>query len=155
MANKTIIGKKFFQKGTISVTDPCYDSFTWCRIDNLPIKEGTYVCSVVEEDKGEWGKRVTSIWLEPDIGNLTLARNAYKRIGAIGVDAGLAGFFQNKPDYNDDEWAAFCDNMKPEENAWIVEEGFYSSSGYGDGSYPVYGVKNNRGEYIALMIKFI
>ena len=52
-----------------------------------------------------------------------------KKIGDIGVDAGLAGFFHNKPDYTDDEWAAFCDRVR-HGDAWLIKEGFYSSSGY-------------------------
>ena len=74
-------------------------------------------------------------------------------IGEIGVDAGLAGFFMNKPNYNDDEWNDFCNSIR-KGNAWIKDEGFFSSSGYGDGMYPVYAYKYN-GEIIALEIRFL
>ena len=63
-----------------------------------------------------------------------------KEIGSIGVDAGLAGFFHNKPDYTDDEWAAFCDRVS-HGDAWLIKDGFYSTSGYGDGCYGVYGLQ--------------
>ena len=76
-----------------------------------------------------------------------------KEIGSIGVDAGLAGFFHNKPDYDDDAWSAFCDRIR-HGDAWITGDGFYSSSGYGDGGYGVYAQEHN-GEIVALEIRFI
>ena len=36
---------------------------------------------------------------------------------------------------------------------WITEDGFYSSSGYGDGVYGVFAYKQN-GEITALEIRF-
>jgi hypothetical protein len=74
-------------------------------------------------------------------------------IGIIGVDAGLAGFFMNKPDYNDEEWDAFCESIH-DGDAWIKDEGFFSSSGYGDGGYPVYAYKVDN-EIVALEIRFL
>jgi hypothetical protein len=76
-----------------------------------------------------------------------------EEIGEIGVDAGLAGFFNDKPDYTDDEWSEFCDSIR-NGNAWIRDEGFFSSSGYGDGCYPVNACRIN-GEIVALEIRFI
>lgn len=76
-----------------------------------------------------------------------------KEIGSIGVDAGLAGFFHNKPDYTDDEWAAFCDRVR-HGDAWLIKEGFYSSSGYGDGCYGVYAYEQG-GEITAIEIRFL
>lgn len=76
-----------------------------------------------------------------------------KEIGSIGVDAGLAGFFHSKPDYDYEAWNAFCDRIR-HGDAWITEDGFYSSSGYGDGGYGVYAQEQN-GEIVALEIRFI
>ena len=75
-----------------------------------------------------------------------------KEIGSIGVDAGLAGFFHNKPDYTDGEWAAFCDRVR-HGDVWLTKDGFYSSSGYGDGCYGVYAYKQG-GEITAIEIRF-
>lgn len=76
-----------------------------------------------------------------------------KEIGSIGVDAGLAGFFHNKPDYTDDEWTAFCDRVR-HGDAWLIKDGFYSSSGYGDGCYGVYAYEQG-GEITAIEIRFL
>jgi len=76
-----------------------------------------------------------------------------KEIGSIGVDAGLAGFFHNKPDYDDAAWKGFCDRIR-NGDAWMTEDGFYSSSGYGDGCYKVYAAEQN-GEVVGLEIRFV
>lgn len=76
-----------------------------------------------------------------------------KEIGSIGVDAGLAGFFHNKPDYTDGEWAAFCERVR-HGDVWLTKDGFYSSSGYGDGCYGVYAYKQG-GEITAIEIRFL
>ena len=80
-------------------------------------------------------------------------RRSMREIGEIGVDAGLAGFFENKPDYNDDEWGEFCDAIM-EGNAWMIDCGVFSSSGWGDGCYGVYAHKT-KGEIDALEIRFL
>ena len=76
-----------------------------------------------------------------------------EKIGSIGVDAGLAGFFHNKPDYSDEAWSKFCDRIR-HGDAWLTEDGFYSSSGYGDGCYGVYAYKQD-GEITALEVRFL
>jgi hypothetical protein len=74
-------------------------------------------------------------------------------LGNIGVDAGLAGFFQDKPDYNREAWLKMCDKLI--NRTWMItDEGFFTESGYGDGCYDVYGIKNEAGLYTALEIRF-
>jgi len=77
----------------------------------------------------------------------------FEEIGELAVDAGLAGFFQNKPDYNDDEWDEFCEKIN-EHNYLITKEGFCTESGYGDGWYPVFAAKDENGAINALEIRF-
>ena len=78
----------------------------------------------------------------------------FEKIGIIGVDAGLAGFFTDKPDYSDEQWMELCNNLGTED-VWIRPEGFFSSSGYGDGSYPVLAAKDPKGEIFALEVRFL
>lgn len=77
----------------------------------------------------------------------------WEEIGQICVDTGMAGFFWNKPDFNDDEWDEFCDKM--DDNVAYLDQdmGFWSKSGHGDGGYGVYAIKENN-EIIALKICF-
>lgn len=151
------IGVKDFH-GSVDITDPCYNKDVWCRMNSVSIKEGEYTCVVWHHtDKGEYDGKpyshkmvgILGIYLDGKIPN----QKAMKEIGSIGVDAGLAGFFHNKPDYDDEAWSAFCDRVR-HGDAWITEDGFYSSSGYGDGCYGVYAQKQND-EIVALEIRFI
>lgn len=151
------IGVKDFH-GSVDITDPCYNKDVWCRMDNVRIKEGKYTCMVwYHTDKGKYDGKpyshkmvgILGIYLDGKIPN----QKTMKEIGSIGVDAGLAGFFHNKPDYDDEAWSAFCDRVR-HGDAWITEDGFYSSSGYGDGCYGVYAQKQND-EIVALEIRFI
>ena len=73
-------------------------------------------------------------------------------IGNIGVDAGLAGFFHDKPDFTDAQWTAFCDQIKTGDT-WLTDLGFFSVSGYGDGAYKVFAAKTGN-EVTALEIRF-
>jgi len=161
MRRKTIGYKKF--GNSIDITDPCYDKDVWCRMNNIHIKSGNYQCIVwMNTDKGEYdGKpyedtRVGIIGIYLD-GAIPLQKS-FVEIGSIGVDAGLAGFFIDKPDYSEDEWSNFCDLLwkttGKSKNAWIIDEGFFSESGYGDGCYGVYANKID-GEITSVEIRFL
>lgn len=79
----------------------------------------------------------------------------WKPIGTIGVDSGMAGFFPDKPDFNDKEWNDFCDNIALLKGpAYFKSDlGFWTNSGYGDGGYKVEAIKENN-QIIALRILF-
>lgn len=150
------IGTKHFE-GIVDITDPCYKKGTWCRTE-AQVKAGEYECHIWKHtEKYEWnGKEVKDVRVGV-IGiylyGIIPPQRSMEYVGDIGVDAGLAGFFMNKPDYNDDEWDEFCDSIR-DGHAWIKDEGFFSSSGYGDGIYPVYASKADN-EIVALEIRFI
>ncbi len=143
---------------SVDITDPCYDRDVWCRMDGVPIKSGKYTCII-------WRHRESyEIDDELHISNIVGIIGIYlngvippqksmERIGSIGVDAGLAGFFHNKPDFTDAQWSAFCEQVR-KGDAWITDLGFFSSSGYGDGGYDVFAAKTN-GENTALEIRFV
>ena len=156
------IGVKHFGR-TIDVTDPCHNKDVWCRLNDVKIKEGDYTCRIWRERVVyEWdGKervshvvRIIGIYFN----DVVPRRDRMEYIGEIGVDAGLAGFFENKPDYTEQEWKAFCDFVYPKgkeyKEAWIRPEGFFSVSGDGDGCYPVLAAKGKDGEVVALEIHF-
>lgn len=155
---RKLIGKKHFE-GVIDITDPCYDKDVWCRSEATVIS-GDYSCYIwihTSKEESVYGKE----YIDKRVGVIGIYLNgaippqkSMTEISTIGVDAGLAGFFMNKPDYSDEEWDDFCNSIC-EGNAWIKDEGFFSESGYGDGTYPVYAAKNENGEIYALEIRFI
>lgn len=152
------IGTKHFGP-FIEITDPCYNKDVWCRMNNVKIVEGDYTCIIwrctekyICEGREVTDTCVSRIGIYLD--GIIPQQKAMEQIGEIGVDAGLAGFFMDKPDYSDDEWHDFCNSIK-KGDAWIKPEGFFSSSGYGDGGYPVVAGKNDAGEITSLEIIFI
>lgn len=160
---KRKIGTKHFGP-KVDITDPGYDKDTWCRINDVEIREGDYDCLVWEriEKFSLCEKEITSrtvsrigIYLEGKIPS----EEELLYLGEIGVDAGLAGFFSDKPDYTEAEWHQFCASIFPEGkkwgSAWIKDEGFFSCSGEGDGSYPVVYATDGLGQITALEIRFL
>ena len=155
----TRVGKRYFDERPVTVTDPGYDADTWCIIPGIKVKPGNYECvawkaklSYTDSDKKRrYYKRVfvCGIYLGGDL----IPQEQFEEIGTIGVDAGLAGFFQEKPDYEEDEWFEFC-RLVHDKDYLITKEGFCTQSGYGDGCYPVFAAKNEIGEIVALEIRF-
>lgn len=151
------IGKMNFS-GTVQVTDPCYNSDVWCRT-TIDVKPGEYACRTWMSPEERVG--IIGIYLNGAVP----PQKSMEEIGTIGVDAGFAGFFMKKPDYSDSEWNQFCnivcENVSGRmKDFWIFDDvintvGFFSSSGYGDGEYPVYVCKDTDGEIIAAEIRFM
>ena len=131
----------------VDITDPCYDKTVWCRTTQKCVP-GEYHGYINTKNCGVWGERVSSICIYKD--NKRVPLKDMEIIADIGVDAGLAGFFNNKPDFNDEEWNDLC-NQISKGDSWNLYNGVFAHSGYGDGSYPVYANK----ERTAFAIKFI
>lgn len=156
---KHIIGYKTFGD-TIDITDPGYDHDVWCCKRGVKIVPGSYKCVAWEknfpyENQDDIRVCLAGIYhTDSDSDDMIWSP---KPIGQIGVDAGLAGFFQNKPDYAEDEWDDFCSKLDyaAGKAAWIFPEGFFTSSGFGDGCYYVYAAYNENDDIVALEIEFI
>ena len=152
---KTYLTKKKIGKiklnGTVDITDPGYSKTSGFRMDKVKIKPGEYDCCAWIGETKEDGERVGIIGIYLD--GAIPAQTSMKEIGSISVDAGLAGFFYDKPDYNDEEWGKFC-RQTHRGLAWINKDGFFSSSGYGDGFYHVYAKRNQGRKITALEIRF-
>lgn len=155
---KEIYVGKLRLDGKVDITDPCYDKDDWCRT-TVKCQPGTYTGYAYEVNKEDWGKRIARLSIfkddkKEDFENMEI-------IGAIGVDAGLAGFFRDKPDYvSQDEWLNFLvesgvwktrDEYNHSRNVYDVDFGIFSESGFGDGEYAVYSNKDNS----AFTIEFI
>jgi len=138
-----------YLEDTVNITDPCYGANVWCRINNFPVSEGVYECYTVAASDYEthgWGERIAKCGIRKEGSNPT----QYEQKGSIGVDAGMAGFFT-------------CDNEAVFENeilknsckdVYYGENYFCTSSGYGDGAYPVYAGYED-GKIVEVYIEFI
>lgn len=145
-------------KDSVDVTDPCYSKGTWCR-ENYKCVPGIYNC-YIDTSKRHGVVSVIRIVLD-DAGIMEKADKPenWEEVGLIGVDAGLAGFFDDKPDFSDLEWQKFCSDLDFAESCWIRKydgrDGFFGQPGFGDGCYPVYGIYKNlkHAEIAALEIR--
>lgn len=142
-----------YLKDKLDITDPCYDKDVWCRI-TVPCLEGEYTCHYDTVEIEDWGKRVKSIWIKhEDFQNA----DDWEFVGTIGVDAGLAGFFDDKPDFDDKEWEELCDEIFDKnviETKFEGRDAFFTQSGIGDGVYDVYVIRKEE-DVVAAKIIFI
>ena len=153
---------------------------TWsAEVDEVVM--GTWSAEVDEVVMGTWGRRIAQLRVyHTDSSVETMSSKWEEFPGSFGVDSGQFGFFdrdhyrkadsvkeQTKYDFGGDylsdgsegdgeEWYHACCYLTLGPDNWgTIPNGVVSSSGYGDGSYDVYGLKNADGEYIALTVVFI
>ena len=161
------------------------DPPTWCQGVVENVKKGTWIAEVEKTDSSSWGDRIATLTivnkdsLDKDITLSNRVEEMYSteplNFGA-GVDSGQFGFF-DKDFYRNDESAkdlkkyyfgddfdrengdswyrACCDLTLGTESWGVLPNGAVSSSGFGDGSYDVFGIKNDEGEYVAFSVVFI
>lgn len=164
-SGKGVIMKKADFRGKIHLgervdfTDPCYDKDVWCRMTVDGFLPGTYNCYASYNDEG----RVAESWIihekcdiGPGRGQVMLAESVV--LAGCGVDAGLFGYFDDKPDFDDAQWYALCNNLQ-EINVvngdFDGRDGFYTESGYGDGVYCPVLWKNKEGRIIGACTNFV
>lgn len=170
--------------GKMVISDPCYEIPTWCQgiIDN--VKNGVWVGNVEMNDEAGLGNKVATLFAlneeelinDPNLYDKLLNNYGEELPFNFGVDSGQFGFFDfnhyrndksaetlKKYDFEEfnreedgEEWyRAICELTLSDEQFGVLPFGIVSSSGYGDGSYITCGLKNEQGEYVALITTFI
>ena len=169
--------------GKAVLSDPCYTLETWCMgvIDN--VKNGKWVAILEQSDKGAFGVRnsiLISLNVEAMKNNPKLERELMTSGDLLpfngGVDSGQFGHFDyanyrkdetaiDLPKVWEDEWesqegdkfyrACCFQTLEKEDSFGVLPYGCVSSSGYGDGSYPTYAIKDENDEYVGFMTIFI
>jgi hypothetical protein len=164
MDNRNFVGW-IVLNNTVDITDPCYDKSVWCRINDVPIEPGTYACFEHVTSDGRTSACEILIGVRSNE-DFEIFQEEGEFVGAIGVDAGLAGFFADKRNkffdivgYDElEKYYHVGENgyILPmgESNTAVDDNAFFTSSGYGDGEYEVYGVANSDGNYYWLCIRF-
>lgn len=163
------VGQIEIPDGLVDITDPCYDNDVWCRMNNVKVIPGTYNCYAYMGTDRDWGNRCWIAQIAIADGPLDeiaedkiCSGRSWRTIGTIGVDAGMAGFFSHKPDFNDEEWEMVCNAHRQGDAKAYLEsfardgesrKGFWTDSGVGDGCYSVHAIRENR-KIIALEIRF-
>lgn len=174
------IGEVSFADGLCDVTDPCYDQDTWCALYNVKILPGMYKAfvdevnfpSVWEWDEADVGHVIGDQEVMTDVRIMTLTiihkdyvdnyidgeYHKYILSDQIGVDAGMCGFYNHKPDFKEEyEWSKFWQSLDVSEDGRTCDcdhaNGVTVSSGFGDGVYTVYKITHNR-KVIGLQLQF-
>jgi hypothetical protein len=161
--------------GAIVCSDPCYSIPTWCQGIVENVKNGTWIAQVIKSDEGDWGERIAMLSIShKDVEDAEANVDIMDFVG--GVDSGQFGFFDKDFYRNDekakdlekysfssdfdkeggDEWYRACCNLTLSSEQWgVLPNGVVSSSGFGDGSYDVFGYKDESGQYVAFAVVFI
>lgn len=167
--NKTIISHigSLTLGDKVVVSDPCYESGTWCMVTDLPVVPGTYEAHIEFNTES---MRVLSltVWHEAYLPDEPTCADEEWLSDTIGVDSGQAGI------YDADYFHRYHDLSripKQELNAWyslacccttgdtnyadtMNDSCVISRSGWGDGAYAVRVNRNNNGDIIAITISY-
>jgi hypothetical protein len=160
----------------VRVSDPCYDDDVWCKTKLTDVLPGQYKVEVDFSDEGAWGERISKLTVTHiDYRNKPLGWEDYD---TIGVDSGQAGIFCEttyrkdeivdsietpKVDFglpgehnSGDNWyEAMCKFTLSEDRWGAYSTGVVTSSGFGDGSYPLDVARNQDGKIVAMSITYI
>lgn len=179
-----VVGSIKFLDGLCNVTDPSYEKDTWCALYDVNIKPGMYKVLIDEVDFPSIWKAEDSFdasMHNVNVGDsyevhdarimaLTIIHedyidnyidgdfHRYKLSNQIGVDSGMCGLYNYKPDFSSDEdWENFWQSLNKTEYGNVCDcsrgDGITVSSGFGDGCYTVYKLVSNR-KVIGLQLIF-
>ncbi len=161
--------------GVMVCSDPCYSIPTWCQGIVENVKKGTWIASVIRSDEGDWGDRIAMLQVHHIDNNVEPMVNMFPMDFVGGVDSGQFGFFdkdfyrndesaKDLPKYNfssdfdredGDAWYRACAEKTLGDESWgVLPNGVVSTSGFGDGSYEIFGEKDGD-EYVGFAVMFI
>ena len=167
--------------GKMIFSDPCYSVPTWCQGIVNNVKNGEWIGVIEQSDMGDWGVR-NSILLSMNVDAIAKNPNLEQELITSGeplpfeggVDSGQFGHFDFdnyrkdelavdlvkafEDDYSTevgDEWYRACCEITLHREFGAMPFGIVSSSGFGDGAYTTYGIKDDSGQYVGFMTIFI
>lgn len=168
--------KSIYLGPEVIVSDPCYTIPTWCQARVTDVLEGMYKTNVFKMYDHDWGTRCS--YLVAIHQNYCHQDEKFKWTeypATIGVDSGQAGIFSKESYRNDDHqidiepydfrgnfddsdpgeiwYRKMCSMTLSEDSFGSYNQGIVSSSGIGDGSYPLL-VARKKGKIVGFIIDF-
>lgn len=159
----------------VFITDPCYSVPTWCQLKFNNVLPGDWIATMIYDEQGGTNRNAELVLQHKDY--QSSKDLSFDWFGDFGVDSGQAGVF-DAASYRSDSAAEKIQapevdfglpGEKLEGDAWYekickftlaqdgwgsYDTGVVSSSGWGDGVYPVYGAEVD-GKIVALQLVFI
>jgi len=146
----------------VMVSDPCYTDPTWCQTKLTNVLPGRYNVEVEKSNQGDWGTRVSGITILHESITDDGVSLEWEDHSECGVDSGQCGIFCmtsyrndelsesittpdvnfNLGDYRKDDggekwYEKMCRFTLSENQFGLYDTGVVSSSGIGDGLYPL------------------
>ena len=164
--------------GNLVISDPCYKLYEPLRYQEvLPAKNGKWVTHAEIEDTRHWGSRVSKLFAfhedyapisrrwSLEYSGTNPVRNRIHYGKDMAVDSGQLGFFdyeffkahESEREYGSgDFYSRCCDATLSDKQYGIIDEqGVVSSSGYGDGSYPLYYVTDDFNRVVGVCVDYM
>ena len=149
--------------GKVRVCDPSYSKYEKDILVLENVLPGKYYANIEVIDTGVFGERVACLNIRHEYYDTT-ADNLFAE-GAVGVDSGQAGFFDEDFYPNGDDTGNFddtktfygkaCTITLSEKQAGVIDNfGVVSRTGYGDGVYDVYVNENVSGQIVTAAIDY-
>lgn len=149
------IGSFKVVSGNINVGDPCYSGDK-----SLKAKNGKWEGFVEYSDEGNWGTRVAV--LETRHADCSKFPFVTGEEAVLGVDSGQMCVVDESisPKTSEELYDDICKGTLRKCQHTVINDldddlGVASSTGFGDGCYPLYVAKNNKDEVIAVKVIFI
>jgi hypothetical protein len=161
MENMEKIGEMYVKSGKVLAIDPCYgrsevgNGMLCCKVD---VRIGLYDV-YISRSKDNRIAGIGIVVCDTDINEMCYGDY---EVGQVAVVSGTCGFFDNsyhRETHNnngafDDWYDKFVVQDCPEYNITDLK-GALSSSGYGDGVYPVFRITDEHSSMFGLYIEFI
>lgn len=132
----------------IYITDPCYDTMTWCQALIKNAKEGKWLVNYEYNEYEDGTEQQVILSLAHEDYGMAIFNDYYDEIkesSVLGVDSGTLGVFDKEyyekyhcTDKIDDEWYNnnICSNKALRRGANITDDkGVWCNTSYGDGEY--------------------
>ena len=169
------LGEFNVSSGALMATDPCYKPGTWCQVPIENVENGTWFAYGLFKNEGSWSRCAEFVAIHKDYAmhDFSCEFPWQETEGEVGVDSGQAGVFDMKK-YNTGitsgrenegevgDYDKICEltlNLDPNGNVLkgipLIDYGWVTPSGYGDGGYRCFVAKALDGKVIGIKIIFI
>lgn len=166
----------------VMVSDPCYSPDTWCQTKLKNVYPGEYNVDIQKSDEGDWGTRVAVLQVVHK-GYIMECEDEtnWEQHSECGVDSGQCGIFcmtsyrndeivpsittpesdfslgnyRNDTEGGDRWYEAMCKFTLSNEQSGVYDTGVVTSSGIGDGMYPMDVVYNDDEEIVGIRITYL